>query len=104
MEYPSEVLLDKKISAGAKVLYGFLMLSAVEESRAGERTVLLGRKEMAQALGSSVRTMSRWMRELEKKGLVVTTPRGGKAGENWMTILQPLRTVYSPTNVARLRG
>ena len=68
---PNFILESKEISVGAKLTYAMLLKYARELDEC-----FPGQKRLAQDMGNGVRSVRRWLHELEKVGLISIKQRG----------------------------
>lgn len=70
-QIPNVVLRNPNISIGAKVAYGVLLSYAWQD-----KSCFPGQERMARDMGSGVRSVRRYLEELQADGIVVVTQRG----------------------------
>ena len=68
---PNFILESKEISVGAKLTYAMLLKFAREENEC-----FPGQETLAKQMGNGVRSVRRWLHELEKSGLLTIKQRG----------------------------
>ena len=68
---PNFILESKEISVGAKLIYAMLLKYARELDQC-----FPGQERLAQDMGNGERSVRRWLRELEKVGLISIKQRG----------------------------
>ena len=77
---PNFILESNKISLGAKLTYAMLL-----KSNWGDDACFPGQKRLSQDLGCGVRSVVRYIAELEKVGLI-TVQRRGQGDSNLYTV------------------
>ena len=84
---PRAVMMDKNLKAGAKLVYGGLLMRACGKGR-----TFAGLDTIAEDLSLSAKTTGQHVQALELRGLIRTVKRG--LGQTFMRYIQPVEEVY----------
>lgn len=84
---PRVVMMDKNLKAGAKLVYGGLLMRACGKGR-----TFAGLDVIAEDLGLSAKTTGQHVQALESRGLIRTVKRG--LGQTFMRYIQPVEEAY----------
>jgi predicted DNA-binding transcriptional regulator len=93
---PRVVLMDKKIKAGAKLVYGGIVMRACGKGR-----TIAGLEMIANDLGIALRTVNAHVKALETRGLIKTKRRG--MGQTFIRYIVPVEEVYENPRPSLMR-
>lgn len=106
-QIPLELILDKNVSAAAKILYCAYHLHCQnkksEDLKTGRCKTYIGQKALSKGLGCTPLSIKRWQKELEEWGWIKVKKRKGRFGTN-VVILRATPIIAKKREKIRLGG